>query len=72
MMLLKEERNEPIRCVFCTFNDLKSTVERNSLSDGSFLISSFVEEFCSVASEAGDAPDMHPVKYCRKAMQVIR
>ena len=45
-----------------TFNDLKSTVERNSLSDGSFLISSFVEEFCSVASEAGDAPDMHPVE----------
>ena len=37
-----------------TFNDLKSIVERNSLSDGSFPISSFVEEFCSVASEAGD------------------
>ena len=45
-----------------TFSDLKSIVERNSLSDGSFLISSFVEEFSSVASEAGDAPDMHPVE----------
>ena len=45
-----------------TFNDLKSIIERNSLSDGSFRISAFVEEFCSVATEAGDTPDMDPVE----------
>lgn len=56
----------PFDAYSASFNDLKSLIERNSVTDGSFLVPAFVEEFSSVATEAGDTPDMFPVEILKE------
>ena len=45
-----------------TFDELVSTIQRNSVASGLLSINAFVEEFSVVASDSGDAPDLFPVE----------
>lgn len=56
----------PFDAYSTSFTDLKSLIDRNSVTDGSFFVPAFVEEFCSVATEAGDTPDMFPVEILKE------
>ena len=45
-----------------TFVELKSAIERNSISSGVSSVNIFVDEYSVVAADSGDAPDLFPVE----------
>ena len=44
------------------YEELRSLVERNAKINDAFILTTFVEEFSTIAAESGDTSDLFPVE----------